>query len=219
MCAPQDDEFQRWLSAFSDVDVAGCVGISFASGIDNQSYPHAQTIPPLILPEAIAGVPPVTYTLTPPELLQGLRFDEATRTISGIPTEITPPVMFTYTTTDAQNSQDSLRFSIEVYPPVSAEQDAPLPTEFAVRSSYPNPFRHSTRFRLDLPWPARVGVAVLDMTGRQVFTQVPIDLPAGSEQEVILHGMTLSSGVYLYHLTADSAEGRYVHGGHFVRIR
>ncbi len=218
VCAPQDDEFQTWLSTtFPDMTFSACTGISFTGQVDNQSYPLAQTISPLTLPEATAGVPPITYALIP-ALPQGLSFDGSTRIISGTPTEITPAVMYTYKATDAHNSRDSLQFSIEVYSSVSAEQES-LPEKFVVHSSYPNPFRHTTSIRLDLPWPAQMGIEVLDMMGRRVFVQPPIILPAGSGQEIVLHEMPLSSGAYLYRLTADSPEGRSVHLGQFVRIR
>ena len=191
--------------------------LTFSGGIGNQSYPRTQPITPLTLPEAVGGAAPITYTLTP-SLPAGLSFDPSARTLSGTPTELIPPTSFIYTATDADNVQGTLRFTIEVHSPVSTEQDA-LPAEFAVHANYPNPFRHATSIRMDLPWSARVEIEVLDVMGRRMLVQPPADLPAGSGQEIVLQGMELPSGAYLYRLTADSAEGRSVHVGHFVRIR
>ena len=192
--------------------------IEFSMGIEDQSYPRTHPIPPLILPEASGGRSPITYSLAPapPE---GVRFDPSTRTLSGIPTEVTPSTPFTYKATDANHFQDSLAFTIEVYSPVSNEQEL-LPVEFVVHASYPNPFRGATSIQLDLPWPARVEIEVLDMTGRRVLVRPPTDLPAGSGQEIVLRGMeTLPSGTYLYRLTANSAKESSTYVGHFVHIR
>lgn len=104
-------------------------------------------------------------------------------------------------------------------PPVSVEQEGVIPAEFTLQGNYPNPFLGSTRLRFDLPWPARVGVEVLDVTGRRVFLRAPIDLSAGWGREISLSNMGLASGTYLYRLTVDSTEGASVHTGSFVRVR
>ena len=192
--------------------------IEFTTRIEDQSYPRTHPIPPLILPEVSGGYALITYSLAPapPE---GVRFDSSTRTLSGIPTEVTPSTPFIYKATDANHFQDSLTFTIEVYSPVSNEQQ-PLPVEFVVHASYPNPFRDATSIQLDLPWPARVEIEVLDMTGRRVLVRPPTDLPAGSGQEIVLRGMeALPSGTYLYRLTANSAKESSAYVGHFVHIR
>ena len=68
-------------------------------------------------------------------------------------------------------------FSIEVIFPVSAEDES-LPQALVLHGNYPNPFRHSTRLMIDLPWPARVTVEVMDVVGRRV-TVPSVDLAAG----------------------------------------
>ena len=192
--------------------------IEFTARIENQSYPRTHPIPPLILPEVSGGYAPITYSLTPASP-EGLHFDSSTRRLNGIPTEVIPPTLFTYKATDANNFQDSLAFTMEVYSPVSNEQ-ASLPIEFVVHASYPNPFGDVTSIQLDLPWPARMEIEILDMTGRRVLVRPPTDLPAGSGQEIVLHGMTtLPSGTYLYRLTANSAKESPTYVGHFVHIR
>ena len=74
--------------------------MSFTETISDQSYPRGQAIDPLVLPEVTGGVPPIAYTLTLLDLPQSLRFDLATRTISGTPLEVTPPISLTYKATD-----------------------------------------------------------------------------------------------------------------------
>ena len=218
VCAPRDNGFQAWLSSIPDVDGPTCVGLQLAGEVSDQSYPRAQPITPLVLPEVIGGVLPIDYTLTP-TLPAGLSFDASTRTLSGTPTAVTAaPVPYTYKATDANGSVDSLHFTIEVYSSVNNELEA-LPESFEVRGNYPNPFRKSTHLVFDLPWPARVTVEVMDLTGRRVLIVPAESLAAGWERRIELRGATLSSGLYLYRLIAMSPEGSSANVGHFVRIR
>ncbi len=218
LCAPQDDEFQMWLGSIQEVIGPTCAELHFAGTIADQSFPRAQPIAPLVLPEATGGAPPIGYTLTP-ALPAGLSFDASSRTISGTPTEVTAaPIPYTYKATDSNGSADSLQFSIAVYSPVAAEQES-VPESFAVRGNFPNPFRQSTRIVVDLPWPARVTVEVVDLTGRRIHSVPAVDLAAGWERGIDIHGGTLSSGLYLYRLVATSPEGNSLHVGRLVLLR
>ncbi len=198
------------------LEVVGAV--SFEGGVQDQSYPRTHPVAPLALPEAAGGAPPIDYVLTP-TLPVGLGFDASTRTISGTPTEVTAaPVPYTYKATDTNGSADSLQFTVEVYSPVAAEHEA-LPESFAVRGNYPNPFREATRLVFDLPWPARVTVEVMDITGRRVLTVPAESLPAGWGRSIEVGGRALSSGPYLYRLVAKSPGGSSMHVGRFMRFR
>ena len=217
LCAPADDAFQAWLGSIPNTSGPTCRGIHFADNVPDQSFAHAQPIAPLVLPEAIGGASPIDYTLTP-ALPEALAFDNATHTISGTPTAVTPATPYTYKATDANGSTDSLTFSIEVIFPVSAEDES-LPQAFALHGNYPNPFQHSTRMIFDLPWPARVTVEVIDVVGRRVLTVPSVDLVAGWNHSIELTGAALSSGLYLYRVHASSPKGSVVQVGRFVRIR
>ena len=105
---------------------------------------------------------------------------------------------YAYKAADANGSTDSLSFSIEVFSPTSAEHES-LPEAFALRGNFPNPFWHTTRLMMDLPWPARVTVEVMDVMGR--------------------HVLTAPSGLYLYRMHASSPGGRAVLAGRFVHVR
>jgi len=189
---------------------------AFSSSIENQSYPRARPIAPLLLPE-VTGTAPIIYALTP-SLPQGLSFDASNRTIYGTPTEVTPPVPMTYTSTDGNGAQDSLKFTIEVFSPVASEHEE-LPGNFALRANYPNPFRDLTNVVFDLPWSAEVQVEVFDVMGRRMMTMPAVDIAAGWEQEIQLNGSSLPSGIYLYRLTVTSPQTSSVHIGHLTRIR
>ena len=131
---------------------------------------------------------------------------------------VTPATPYTYKAADANGATDSLTFSIEVIFPVSTENES-LPHALVLHGNYPNPFRHSTRLMIDLPWPAHVTVEVMDVVGRRVLTVPSVDLAAGWQRGIDLSGASLPSGLYLYRVHASSPKGSAVHVGRFVRIR
>ena len=216
LCAPGDDAFQAWLNNIRSKSGPTCSGVHFIDRAADQSFPRGQPIVPVVLPEAI-GASLINYTLTP-ILPTGLAFDRASRTLSGSPTVVTPATSYTYKATDANGDTDSLSFNIEVYAPVSAEHES-LPEEFALQGSFPNPFRHTTQLLMDLPWPARVTVEVIDVVGRRVLTTAPTDLTAGWQRSVNLNMAALPSGLYLYRVHASLPGDRVVHAGRFVHVR
>ena len=104
-------------------------------------------------------------------------------------------------------------------PSVSVEEESALPVEFAIKGNYPNPFRTSTTLRFDLPWPARVGVEIFDVTGRLVIKQYPTDFPAGWGRELSLREVRLPSGAYVYRMTIKTPGDQFTHTGRVVRVR
>ena len=133
-------------SLFFGIEVVARV--SFSDVIADQSFPRAQPITPLVLPEATGGSPPIEYTLTP-ALPDGLVFDSMSRTMTGTPTMVTGGATpYTYRATGSNGSVDNVIFGIEVYSPVSAERES-LPQAFAMHGSYPNPFREATSIVFD----------------------------------------------------------------------
>ena len=220
LCAPVDDEFQMWLNSIPNHSGPTCTAtaLHFASDVPDQSLPLAVPITPLILPEALGGISPVAYTLTP-TLLAALVYDPSSRTISGTPVKVTSsPIPYTFKATDATGETDSMVFSIEVFRPVASEQEE-LPESLLVHGNYPNPFRESTRLVVDLPWSATLNVEVFDVVGRRVLSPPPIDLPAGWGRSIRLEGATLPSGLYLYRIRANSPVGIQRQVGHFLRMR
>ena len=198
------------------IEVAEAVAIEWV--ILDFNFARGERINPIELPPAEGGVPPLTYTLEP-ALPVGMMFDDSLRTISGTPTVVNAGMVpYVYRATDVNGSNDSLNFNITVYSPVASEQDA-MPEIFAVHGNYPNPFEYSTRLVVDLPWPARVTVEVLDVTGRRVLFVPPVGMFAGRNQAIELSGASMPSGMYMYRMLADSREGRAMHVGRLVRVR
>jgi hypothetical protein len=95
---------------------------------------------------------------------------------------------------------------------VGVEQSSEIPREFNLLQNYPNPFNPSTTIRYDLPKASRVSLAIYDILGREVVRLVDIDKPAGYHQAAWngknSQGGAVPSGIYIYQIVADAAEGK-----------
>ena len=82
------------------------------------------------------------------------------------------------------------------------EEEAPAhPVAFDLHQNFPNPFNPSTVIRYQLPAAADVRLAVYDLLGREVALLVD-DQKVPGRYEVRFDARELSSGVYIYRLTA-----------------
>ena len=119
----------------------------------------------------------------------------------------------TYTYTDATVSNDvSYSYELSVTS-VNGEREVlaiesatprsgnSLVTEYALYQNYPNPFNPETSIRFDLIENSLVTLMVYNVAGQEVATLVNGNLNAGSHT-VNFDGANLTSGVYLYRLTA-----------------
>ncbi len=88
-----------------------------------------------------------------------------------------------------------------------AVEEAPLPTEFALRSNYPNPFNPRTTIAFDLPSRAEVKLVIYDVLGREVRVLVEGVREAGVH-EAVFEANELPSGTYLYRL--ETLAGSFV---------
>ncbi len=83
----------------------------------------------------------------------------------------------------------------------------PLPKGFTLRQSYPNPFNSSTTIAYTLLTRASVRLEVFNIAGQLVKTLVNAEQLAGYRQirwdGTDASGKPVSSGIYLYRLTAD----------------
>ncbi len=84
------------------------------ASISNQKYTVGETIDELTLPKAVGGAAPLTYTLSPDDLPDGLSFEASTRRLSGTPTEASSEKRYTYTVTTRTGQRATLPFTITV---------------------------------------------------------------------------------------------------------
>ncbi|MDD5088427.1 MAG: T9SS type A sorting domain-containing protein [bacterium] len=84
-----------------------------------------------------------------------------------------------------------------------------IPTEFAFRGNYPNPFNPVTQLRFDVPQQSRVDLVVYNVMGQEVARPVSDVFQAG-RYEASFDAGNLPSGMYLVRMTAGeySAMGK-----------
>lgn len=82
---------------------------------------------------------------------------------------------------------------------------------FEITQNYPNPFNPTTNIAFNVPDDANVSIRVYDMLGREVATLVSGLYTSGSYittwDASSDHGMTISSGVYMYRMDAQPIDG------------
>ncbi|MBL8008600.1 MAG: T9SS type A sorting domain-containing protein [Ignavibacteria bacterium] len=77
------------------------------------------------------------------------------------------------------------------------------PEKFRLSQNFPNPFNPSTKISFDLPFDAKVSLKVFDMTGREVASLVN-EFRTSGYYTVNFNASDLSTGIYLYRITADA---------------
>jgi hypothetical protein len=108
---------------------------------------------------------------------------------------------------DARLNGLNIYASQEIYEPTDVDEDnTPLPVSFDLAQNYPNPFNPSTMIRFSLDRPGAARLDIFNLLGRKVRTLVDAEYPAG-EHTVTWdgaddNGRKVSSGMYLYRLTA-----------------
>ncbi len=98
------------------------------------------------------------------------------------------------------------------------EPGSMIPTGCRLFQNYPNPFNPSTTLSFALPSSNRVVMEVFDTAGRLISTVVDRVLPAGYHTAVFDAG-SLSSGVYLYRLTARNGSAAFTDTKRFIVLK
>ncbi len=101
-----------------------------------------------------------------------------------------------------RTSQVFLRVSPIVINTTSVGESG-TPNSFKLSQNYPNPFNPATKIDYTVGQAGPVGIRVYNMLGQEVVTVVNENLEAGTYQATF-SGANLSSGVYVYKMTAGS---------------
>jgi hypothetical protein len=87
-----------------------------------------------------------------------------------------------------------------------------LPTDYALRQNYPNPFNPSTSINFSLPVDSDVKLTMFNILGQEVITLLNEQKSAGNHTVLWnsrdAGGVQLTSGIYLYKLTASGVNGK-----------
>jgi len=104
---------------------------------------------------------------------------------------------------------------------LDVETEIKLPTEYGLSDNYPNPFNPTTRIDYQLPFDSKVTIELYGITGEKMVTLINSEQSAGYYNTEIDAGkLNLSSGVYLYKMTAQSnAEKNFVQTKKLVLIK
>ena len=86
---------------------------------------------------------------------------------------------------------------------VSSAEDTPAPARTGFETAFPNPSDGLLTFSYSLAQPSSVEITLFDINGRLIRTERAKSVPAGSHVEM-WRLESLSSGVYIMQLTADS---------------
>ncbi len=82
-----------------------------------------------------------------------------------------------------------------------------LPDKYELYQNYPNPFNPATKISYQLPVDSRVTIKIYDILGREAAALVNNREMKAGYYENNFNGERLSSGIYIYRLTAQSING------------
>ncbi|NOX66772.1 MAG: T9SS type A sorting domain-containing protein, partial [Chlorobi bacterium] len=82
-----------------------------------------------------------------------------------------------------------------------------IPKVFSLEQNYPNPFNPSTKINYAIPMESRVKIQVFNILGETVTTLVDQVVQAGNHS-LEWNAGSLTSGIYLYRITAESISGK-----------
>ena len=86
-----------------------------------------------------------------------------------------------------------------------------IPTVYSLKQNYPNPFNPTTKIEFSLPMESNVKLVVYNILGQEVIRLVDGQMSAGNHSLIWnasdASGNQLTSGIYLYKLTASGING------------
>ncbi len=88
---------------------------------------------------------------------------------------------------------------------ISVEVDF-TPKEYTLEQNYPNPFNPTTKIKYTLPFESSVKIQIYNAIG-QIVAEVVNQVQATGYYEVEWSAKNLSSGIYIYSMSAESVDG------------
>lgn len=93
------------------------------------------------------------------------------------------------------------------------------PSGFSINGNYPNPFNPSTNISINLPEAADVSIEVFNMIGQSVLSIPAQRLGAGTNQTLRVDAQNLTSGIYIYRVTASAGSDIMTSTGRMTLIK
>jgi hypothetical protein len=94
---------------------------------------------------------------------------------------------------------------------VEDDENGFSPTEYSLKQNYPNPFNPNTRIDFSLPMESSVKLVIYNILGQELIRLVDNEMVAGNHSiswnAKDATGKQLTSGIYLYKLTASEIDG------------
>ncbi|HTY39085.1 MAG TPA: T9SS type A sorting domain-containing protein, partial [Bacteroidota bacterium] len=112
-----------------------------------------------------------------------------------------PTTASIYTAADGGKPVGALTWWNMTYTDVQKLEGTAVPTSFSLTQNYPNPFNPSTTLQYTVPKSSRVVLEVFNILGQSVAQLVNEEQMPGT-YKATFNASALSSGVYLYRLTA-----------------
>ncbi len=104
-----------------------------------------------------------------------------------------------------------LAYVDQILTSVEDDNNGTIPSEYALKQNYPNPFNPNTKIDFSLPAESNVKLVIYNILGQEVIRLVDNQLSAGNHSVIWnandAGGNQLTSGIYLYKLTASGING------------
>ncbi len=101
----------------------------------------------------------------------------------------------------------------------SVDEDGTIATGFELIGNFPNPFNPVTTIQFNLPSAAIVQIDIYNTIGQKLMSINAGSFSAGENRQFSLDASGLSSGTYLYRITADSRGEIFTSNGSFTLIK
>lgn len=128
-------------------------------------------------------------------------------------------VIHTHQITENENIQlfDSSVGYLKVRFVESQKED--LPMQFSLHGNYPNPFNPTTRITFDIPERGDLTLKVVDMLGREVYSNTYLGLEASSNQSLSFDANDLPAGIYVYVLSLQTSNQLLTQSGRMTLLK